>query len=155
MQRGGRPAPEEPRAHPTEVIAPEPGKSYLTDEAPADAGSATTTTRRPRMIRFLFRILATFALAVAVIMAVIDATRSIAASHWVVTSLARSWSEVSPDTFEAAAEFTRDVMMKELWDPVALTVLSLPGFVIFLALALLLYLIGRRPQRRLNRFAIS
>lgn len=107
------------------------------------------------MIRFLFRLLATLALAVAVIMAVIDATRSIAASHWVMTPLSQSWSEVSPETFEAAAEFTRDAMMPELWDPVALTVLSLPGFVVFLVLALLLYLIGRRPERRLGRFAVN
>jgi inosine-uridine nucleoside N-ribohydrolase len=107
------------------------------------------------MIRFIFRLLATAALAVAVIMAVIDATRSIAASTWVVTPLATSWSEVSPDTFEAAAEFTRDTMMPQLWDPLALAVLSLPGFVVFLLLALVLYAIGRRPQRRLSRFAIN
>ena len=34
------------------------------------------------MIRFLFRFLATVALAVAVIMAVLDATRTVAAGEW-------------------------------------------------------------------------
>jgi len=107
------------------------------------------------MIRFVFRLLATFSLAVAVIMMVIDATRSIAASQWVATPLAQSWSDVSPETFEAAAQFTRDATVPELWDPVALTVLSLPGFVVFLVLALVFYLIGRRPERRLSRFAVN
>jgi hypothetical protein len=107
------------------------------------------------MIRFIFRLLATFALAIAVIMAVIDATRSIAASEWVLTPLAESWSDVSPETLAAAAEFTRDVMLPGIWDPVAVTLLALPGFVVFLLLALVFYLIGRRPVRRLNRFAVN
>jgi hypothetical protein len=106
------------------------------------------------MIRFIFRVLATLSLAVAVIMAVIDATRSIAASAWVLTPLAESWQAVSPDTFAAAAGFVRDATLPMLWDPVALTVLSLPGFVVFVVLALLFYLVGRRPERRrFGRFA--
>jgi UPF0716 family protein affecting phage T7 exclusion len=55
----------------------------------------------------------------------------------------------------AAAEFTRDVMLPGIWDPVAVTLLALPGFVVFLLLALIFYLIGRRPVRRLNRFAVN
>ena len=104
------------------------------------------------MFRFLFRLIAVFSLAVAVIMSVIDATRSIAASAWVWTPLVESWEAFSPDTLAAAEEFTRDAMLPELWDPVAVTVLSAPGFAVFAALALLFYAIGRRPERR-QRFA--
>ena len=43
------------------------------------------------MFRFLFRLLASLALAVAVIMAVLDVTRTIAASHLVLTPLGASW----------------------------------------------------------------
>jgi len=100
------------------------------------------------MIRFLFRVLATLSLAVAVIMAVIDATRSIAASEWVLTPLAESWRSVSPDSLAAAAGFVRDATLPVLWDPVALFVLALPGFAVFAGLALLFYLVGRRPERR-------
>ncbi len=112
---------------------------------------------RPRscgvaMFRFLFRLLSVFALAVAVVMAVIDATRSIAASAWVMTPLSQSWESLSPDTYAAAGEFLRDTMMPEAWDPVALTVLGLPGFAVFAAVALLFYIVGRRPERR-GRFA--
>jgi hypothetical protein len=108
------------------------------------------------MFRFVFRVLATISLAVAVIMAVIDATRSIAASAWVLTPLAESWQAVAPQSYAAAQAFTRDAMLPELWDPIALSILSLPGFAIFLVLALLLYLVGRRPERRrLGRFAVN
>ena len=52
------------------------------------------------MFRFLFRLMATFALAVAVIMAVLDVTRTVAASRLVITSLGASWRGVSPATLE-------------------------------------------------------
>lgn len=104
------------------------------------------------MIRFLFRLLAVFSLAIAVVMAVIDATRSIAASQWVTTPLIESWSSFSAGTLAAAEAFTRDAMLPELWDLVAVTVLAAPGFAVFAVLALLFYAIGRRPQRR-DRFA--
>ena len=48
---------------------------------------AKSTERRIAMFRFLFRLMATFALAVAVIMAVLDVTRTIAASRLVLTPL--------------------------------------------------------------------
>jgi len=106
------------------------------------------------MIRFIFRVLATLSLAVAVIMAVIDATRSIAGSAWVLTPLAESWQAVSPDSFAAAGDFVRTATLPMLWDPAALAVLSLPGFAVFAGLALMFYLVGRRPERRrFGRFA--
>ena len=43
------------------------------------------------MIRFLFRLVAVFALAIAVVMALIDATRTIAAAHVVATPLIDSF----------------------------------------------------------------
>ena len=48
-------------------------------------------------IRFVFRVLATLLLAAAVVLAVVDATRSIAADTFVVTSLAEAWAQAAPD----------------------------------------------------------
>ena len=104
------------------------------------------------MIRFLFRFLATISLAVAVVMAVIDSTRTVAANDWVVTPLGASWMAVSPDTLDKA-EDTLSAVHPALWDPIMLTVLKAPGFVVFAVVALLLYALGRRPARRLNPFA--
>ena len=104
------------------------------------------------MIRFMFRILATFALSVAVIMAVLDATRSIAADEIVLTALSESWRLVSPQSYAAAEAVTREALGPFAWDMVALTLLSAPGFAVFLLLSLLFYLIGRRPERRAGGF---
>ena len=105
------------------------------------------------MIRFLFRFLATVSLAVAVVIAVLDATRTVAAGNWVLTPLGTSWLAVSPDTLEKTQSTIETYLHPALWDPVALAVLKLPGFIIFAVLALLLYAIGRRPKRRLDPFA--
>ena len=70
-----------------------------------------------------------------------------------MTPLSESWQATSPATFALAEKMTREAMVKELWDPVALTILSVPGFVIFGVLALLFYLVGHRRQRRRDRFA--
>jgi hypothetical protein len=107
---------------------------------------------RGPMIRFLFRMTATVALAVAVVMAVIDATRSVATGEIVMTPLGTSWMSVSPDTLEKAHDSIA-ALMPALWDPVTVTVLKAPGFAVFALLALLLYTIGRRPARRLDPFA--
>ncbi|NGO55194.1 hypothetical protein [Allomesorhizobium camelthorni] len=107
------------------------------------------------MLRLLFRLLAMLALAVAVIMAVLDATRTIAAEQLVLTPLATSWITVSPDTLETARSFVQSRMHPLFWDPVLVRILNLPGFVVFAALAFLFYAIGRKPRRRVGRLAIG
>lgn len=105
------------------------------------------------MLRFLFRFLATVSLAIAVIMAVLDATRTVAASALVMTPLGESWLSVSPDTMAAARKFTETSLHPLLWNPVMACILQMPGFAVFGALALILYVIGHRPARHVGRFA--
>jgi hypothetical protein len=107
------------------------------------------------MIRLLFRFLATVALAVAVVMAVLDATRSLAASAVSFTPLAESWQTVSPDTLETFRQFVETSIHPLAWDPAMTGLLASPGFVVFALLALLLYAIGYRPRRRVARFVIE
>lgn len=104
------------------------------------------------MLRLMFRFMATVSLAIAVIMAVLDATRSVAASALVMTPLGRSWLAVSPETLEATRKFVETNLYPLLWDPVVTGILGSPGFVVFGVLALLLYAIGHRPARRAGRF---
>lgn len=104
------------------------------------------------MIRFIFRVLSTIALAVAVIMAVIDATRSVAANRLVVTPLLKSWSDAAPATMELSRTAIEGHAPAFVWDTLIMSILSLPGFVVFSILAFLLYAIGHRPRRRTQRF---
>jgi hypothetical protein len=105
------------------------------------------------MIRLLFRFLATVSLAVAVIMAVLDATRTVAAGDLVMTPLGTSWLTVSPATLESTQKAVETWLHPVLWDPVALFVLKSPGFIVFAVIAFLLYAAGRRPKRRMSPFA--
>lgn len=105
------------------------------------------------MFRFLFRLAAMVSLSVAVIMAVLDATRSVAASQLVTTPLKTSWNAVSPDTLGAAEMFVRERINPLLWDTAVNWVLALPGFAVFAGLALLLYAIGYRRERTVARYA--
>ncbi|UVK40582.1 hypothetical protein LHFGNBLO_002066 [Mesorhizobium sp. AR10] len=105
------------------------------------------------MLRFIFRLAAAVALSVSVIMAVLDATRSVAASALVMTPLNTSWLAVSPDTRSAFESYIRDNINPLLWDGVIAWVLNQPGFAVFAVLAFLLYAIGYRRQRPAGRFA--
>jgi len=107
------------------------------------------------MIRFLFRFLATISLAIAVIMAVLDATRTVAAKTLVLTPLVVSWDKTFPQQLVQFRAFLVQKLGPMAWDPVALTLLTWPGFVIFAVVAFLLYAVGRRPQRRIGRFVVD
>ncbi|MDH4986513.1 hypothetical protein QEZ47_13435 [Aminobacter anthyllidis] len=102
------------------------------------------------MIRFVFRLAAAIALSVAVIMAVLDATRTVAVSRLVMTPLDTSWSTASPTTLAATEAFVREKTSSAFWDSFVVPVLNQPGFAIFAVLAFLLYAIGHR--RRASRF---
>ena len=105
------------------------------------------------MLRFLFRLAAMVALSVAVIMAVLDATRSVAASALVMTPLNSSWLAVSPDTRAAFETFVRAKAGPMVWNGGIAWVLAQPGFAVFAVAALLLYAIGYRRRRRGGEFA--
>lgn len=107
------------------------------------------------MFRFLFRLMAMVALAVAVIMAVLDATRTIAASELVLTPLNTSWIAVSPETLGVAQTFVIEKLHPLVWDPVVVFILNQPGFAVFAVLAFLLYSVGHKPARRIGRFAVE
>ena len=105
------------------------------------------------MFRFIFRLAAMVSLSVSVIMAVLDATRSVAASALVMTPLNTSWLAISPDTRSAFESFVRDKINPLAWDGAIAWVLNQPGFAVFAVVAFLLYAIGYRRQRRSGQFA--
>ncbi len=98
-------------------------------------------------IRLLLRIVATVSLAAAVILAVVDATRSLAQNALVTTPLAVTWEAMSPATL-AGLQRNLSGAMDALWDPVVVSILALPGFVVFAALAFVFFILGRHPRRR-------
>lgn len=105
------------------------------------------------MIRAILRLFSSIALSIAVIMAVLDATRSIAVEQITLTPLGTSWASLSPASLEAVEKTFEANLPGFLWDPLMTGLLHQPGFVIFAVLALLLALAGRRPQTH-RQFAL-
>ena len=100
------------------------------------------------MIRFLFRLLAMISLSVAVIMAVLDGARSVAASAVSLKPLGISWFETSPDTLNLAQALVQRYLLPVIWDPFMIWVLNQPGFAVMGVLSLLLYIVGHKRKTR-------
>ena len=99
------------------------------------------------------RMLGMIALAIGVITAVLDVTRSIADSAMVMTSLGKEWYEFSPSGLNNAQALVQRHIHPYLWDPVIIKILLLPSWVVFAVLAALLLWCGQvREKRWQSRF---
>jgi hypothetical protein len=107
------------------------------------------------MLRSLARLLSMLALAIAVVMAVLDATRSIAAEAVVLTPLISSWRNIAPTSLGMIEQMVTGNLPDFVWNPVLTSVLALPGFATFSALSMLLAIAGRRPRRIEGRLAFG
>lgn len=105
------------------------------------------------MVRAFIRLLAYIALSLAIIAAVLDAARSVGASHLVMTSLRDSWQSLSPASLALAENYIRSHIYPLLWDPLMLWIFETPTFIVFAALAFVLYALGYRREQRVGRFA--
>lgn len=104
------------------------------------------------MFKAVLRLLSMIFLSISTIMAVLDATRSIAAEALVMTPIGVSWSAVSPATLGQVQGLIVQNFPAFVWNPVASSVLNFPGFAIFAILAVLFALAGRRRLEKPNRF---
>ena len=105
------------------------------------------------VVKGLLRFLAGVFLLVAVIAAVNDATRSMAAGARVpFVSTLDHWSRLAPVTLAGARTSVQRRAHPLVWDPVLVTVLRLPAWGLFGIVGLLLAYAGRR-RREVNIFA--
>lgn len=99
-------------------------------------------------MRFLSVVLSLFLLAIGVLLAVVDATRCIAASDWVYTPLADSWRAVAPGLLDAIEVALRSSAASFLWDSAVIHVLEAPGWAVFFVLAFLFHAAGWRRKKQ-------
>ncbi|MCO6391560.1 hypothetical protein GTW25_11010 [Aliihoeflea aestuarii] len=100
---------------------------------------------------FLFRFIASLFLAAAVIGAVVDAARSIAASgNVVLTPLADAFLALDADPYTGLVAFGEANGIDGFWTPLVEATLSAPAILVFVGVALIFYALGyrRRPDRR-------
>ena len=105
------------------------------------------------MIRFIFRFFALVFLAVAVIAAVVDTSRSIAASKLVLTSLGKGWADLAPDSLNAVQAFIQARLPLVVSDPAFLFLLAMPAAAVFAVFAAIFYAIGAKRENPYGNFA--
>ena len=117
------------------------------DIAPADKNTDQA------LFSFVFRLLGLVILALALVLAVLDITRSITASSLILTSLGDAWAGFNPVSFEAAKEAVTTALHPAMWDSVIAFILMLPSWFVFCLLAMVLLWLGRKKSSRFGRFA--
>jgi hypothetical protein len=101
-------------------------------------------------MRLALRIIGTWLFALAVILLIIDGTKSLAVNRVVLTSLAETWQGISPQSFGTAQQFLATRFFGALLLPVFDGLVTLPGFAVLGVPGLLLAFAGR--SRRTRRF---
>ncbi|MCB1518862.1 MAG: hypothetical protein KDJ19_14765 [Hyphomicrobiaceae bacterium] len=101
-------------------------------------------------MRFVLRFVGTWLLGLALVLMVIDGTKSLAASDIVMTSLSQIWLLVHPQSLGAVDAFMAENGAAAIWQLLRETVLSWPAFAIMGGLGLLGAFAGRRPANRLQ-----
>jgi hypothetical protein len=101
------------------------------------------------MIRFLFRFVAFWLLAAALVALIVDGAKSIAASELVTTPLGLAWSQLAPTSL-IQTQFAIEEHLGQpwLWDVLTEWVLSAPVWATVGLLGLILMLLGRRRRRK-------
>ncbi len=95
----------------------------------------------------LLRIFGVWLLLLAMVAAVVDATKSLAGGGaWVVTPMGEQWQELSPETLQDAKAAIETNVSPFMWDPVMTTILHAPTWVVFGILGVLFYWLGQKRK---------
>jgi hypothetical protein len=99
-------------------------------------------------MRLILRVIGTWLLGIALILVIIDGTRSLAASALIVTSLADTWSWIHLDSLEAARTFLATRFFGPVLGPIVDTLLTLPGWLVLGVPGALIAWMGRTRRAR-------
>ena len=98
------------------------------------------------MIRFVLRSLGLWILAFGFILLVYDGTKSIAGDQIVFTKLGYLWNAVNSTSLLLLQPAIERHVAVWLWDPVILTVLTAPAWLVFAVIGAILMLLGRKKK---------
>ncbi|MGV8856621.1 MAG: hypothetical protein ACOH2L_18515 [Devosia sp.] len=104
-------------------------------------------------MRLILRVLGTWLIGLALVLLVIDGTKSLGADDLVLTSLAALWTQLHPASLEAMQNFLGSRYFAALLDATLAALLSYPAFAVVGVPGVVLALAGRK--RRRERFLQS
>lgn len=100
-------------------------------------------------MRLFLRLLGTWLLGVALILLIIDGTRSLGANQLQFTSLAEDWTWLNADSLAAVRQFLSTRFFGLLLEPVSEAILGFPGWAVLAVPGVLLAWAGRSRKTRL------
>jgi hypothetical protein len=98
------------------------------------------------MIRFVLRTLGLWILAGGFVFFVYDGTKSIAGDRLFFTTVRDVWNAVNPASLQLLQPAIERHGAQWLWDPVFLSVLTAPAFLVLAVLGAVLMLLGRKKK---------
>ncbi|SEP63459.1 hypothetical protein SAMN05428969_0235 [Devosia sp. YR412] len=98
-------------------------------------------------MRLILRIAGTWLIGLALVLLVVDGTKSLGANALVFTSLSDLWTTVHPPSLAAVEEFFETRFFAQLLDAALKAVLNYPAFAVFGLPGIVLALLGRAPRR--------
>jgi hypothetical protein len=101
------------------------------------------------MLRFFVKTIGLLLLAAAFAALIVDGTRSVAAGTPAILPLGRTASTLFPNTFLAVHK-TIATHLPVLWDPVMVTILLLPAWLVLGLVGLVLLALSRRPAPKIG-----
>lgn len=100
-------------------------------------------------MRLLFRIIGTWLLGMAVILLIIDGTRSLAASTIVFTSLGETWATIHAESLVEVRNFLASRFFGPLLESGIEFILALPGWLVLAIPGVLIAWMGRTRRARI------
>jgi hypothetical protein len=98
-------------------------------------------------MRLILRVLGTWLIGLALVLLVIDGTKSLGANAIVFTSLAELWMQVHPPSLDGVKSFFDSRFFADLLDAALAAMLGYPAFAVFAVPGIMLTLMGRKPHR--------
>lgn len=98
-------------------------------------------------MRLVLRIAGTWLIGLALVLLVIDGTKSLGANALIYTSLADLWTQVHPPSLVTVETFFESRFFADLLDVALKVVLGYPAFAVFGIAGIVLALAGRKPRR--------
>lgn len=98
-------------------------------------------------MRLILRIAGTWLIGLALVLLVIDGTRSLGANAVTFTSLADAWTQVHGASLEAVRVFFDSRFFADLLERALDALLTYPAFAVFGVPGIILALAGRTPRR--------
>lgn len=100
-----------------------------------------------RLMRLILRIAGTWLVGLALVLAVIDGTKSLGADALVLTSLEQAWTNISPASLVNVQTFLGGRYFADFLDGVMAVLLGYPAFAVIGVPGFVLALLGRAPRR--------